>query len=619
MKYARLTGAILIIGLLLLSAFPIPVYAIADPDSPPSINAVYVYENTLEDGDVGVLVDIFTDYAILPPTGETATESFMVVFVDTDGTTQLKSAAPYTFQDSGYGRNLVWIQFTAAEAASYVLDSAQVANYRIWITGNPALTWVPGPDPPKTISTIDQWTTAADPSGVIASRVLYYADQLELLWSLDLIEATAVGSALTTMGASLFTNIITSLRTIAPTAFSSREIDPTYIPISYDTAFGATVTNEGTATVVGEPITLASGTTTISTGATTGTIIIDLADWTYGTITDNTGTVTGSPVDLTPGTNTVTVTVAGTFDVAVAVVDSVTIKDIAIAGTGMDLTALGTAFGMSRWMISGLIWMLITLILCAATYTGTRNQFDTGLSADGGKSVLFVFTIAIIGGWLLGLLHPLVVALLIISSGAFIGYVLFFKSETLHKGFMFMVWMFVIVSMAGNLAASGVSGITATRLTADLSDTETSTITVASTAGFSDSGYVMIGDEIIGYPDKTATTFRRSSVLGVTTNPLTRGDNDTTAAAHTSGDRVRTREGGLLNAPVDYKIARFADSAGSLDFMALPNLFGLIGQFFTLPLSFFGTDLAILSYIWVVIALGMLVGFIVQLSGGRRV
>ena len=608
----------LLLVVLAVALLPLPVQAIADPDSAPSINAVYVYENVLEDGDLGVLVDIYLDYAVLPT--ETATDAYVVVFIDTDGVSQLKSASPYTYQSSGYRRNLVWIRFTPAEVTALSIDSIDEALYRIWLIGNPALTWAPGPDPPKTAATIDQWSTVADPSSVIALRVLYYADVLEVLWSLDLIEETAVGSALTTLGASYFTNVISDLRTIAPLAFSSREIDPTYVPISYDTAFGATVTDEGTATVVGEPITLASGTTTIDTGATVGTIIIDLAQWTYGTIDDNTGTIAGAPVDLTPGTNTVTVTGAGTFDVAVAVVDSVTIKDATVIGTGLDLTTLGTAFGMSRWMVSGLIWMLITLILCAAVYRGSHNEFgDTGMTSGASQSVMYVFSIAIIGGWLLGLLHPLVVALLIIISGGFIGYVLFFKSETLHKGFMFMVWMFIMTSLAGNMAASGASGLTATRLTADITSTETSTIAVASTDGFPDSGYIKIGDEYIGYPEKTATTFRRSSFAGVTTNPLTRGEHDTTAAAHSSNDKVYTRETGILNASLDYRIARFADAAGSMDFMTIPRLFGLVGSFFTLPLQFLGTDLAVLTVIWGVFALGLLVGFLLQLAGGRRV
>lgn len=100
---------ILAIGLLViiaLSLAALPAMAIDDPDSPPSVNAVYVY--SFSDGSVGVLIDYYLDYTA-PYPDETATESYLAVFVDTDGTTQLKSVAPYTFVDSGYGRGLIWI------------------------------------------------------------------------------------------------------------------------------------------------------------------------------------------------------------------------------------------------------------------------------------------------------------------------------------------------------------------------------------------------------------------------------------------------------------------------------------------------------------------------------
>ncbi len=76
----------------------------------------------------------------------------------------------------------------------------------------------------------------------------------------------------------------------------------------------------------------------------------------------------------------------------------------------------------------------------------------------------------------------------------------------------------------------------------------------------------------------------------------------------------------MLNASIDYKIARITDSAGALAFIAMPFLlFDLVLTFFKLPLEFLGTDLAILTYIWIIVAIGMIVGFVVALAGGRRV
>lgn len=618
-KYLRLPLIATLLALCVLVAFPAPVLAIDEPDTPPSVNAAYVYQDCLEDGDIGVLVDYYLDYAVSP--NETATEAYIVAFIDTDGLTQLKSSAPYTFQDSGYGRGLVWIYFSAAEATAYDLSSANVTEYKIWFMGNPTLAWTDALGnptvPPKTIASIDQWNTTGVTATLLALRILYYADQLELIWSLDLIGETAIGSRLTTLGSGYFTNVIPDLRLIAPACFSDTETDPSYNPISYDTTFGATATS-GTANITGSPVTLPSGTSNI-TVIDTGTIIIDLAGWTSGNATSAGGIVTGSPVTINPGTNTLTVTGAGNITISVREVSTITRLGDTVTGTGMDLTTLATDFGMSRWFMSGLIWILMTIIICAAVYRAEKDESGFGVSVGGSKVIILVFTVCIIGGTLLGLLHPMVAALLFIGSGAMIGYVFFFKSETLHKGFMFMIWMFVIVSIAGNVMAGSISMV-ATRLTIAVPAGTVNTITVASTEGFASSGIVVLGDERIGYPSKTATTFERSSVLGVTTNPILRGMNSTTDTAHLSGVTVRTLEASLLNASVDYKIARIADSAGIIGMVTLPaKLLDLILTFFTLPLGFLGTDLAILTYIWGIVAIGMIFGIGMALAGGRRV
>ena len=175
--------------------------------------------------------------------------------------------------------------------------------------------------------------------------------------------------------------------------------------------------------------------------------------------------------------------------------------------------------------------------------------------------------------------------------------------------------MFVIVSIAGNIAASGQVGITTTRLTEAVTITESDSIPAASTVGFPDSGIILIGDEQIAYPDKDATHF-----LDTTFNDIIRGSEDTTEAYHLVNASVRTKESYMLNASIDYKIARITDSAGALAFIAMPFLLlDLVATFFILPLDFLGTDLAILTYIWMIVAVGMIVGFVVALVGGRRV
>ena len=420
--WRAIVAQILVVGLLVgISA---PVLAIDDPDTPPQVTAVYVYEGLLATGDAGVLIDYYLDYDPAPGIpDETVTQAYLAIFIDTDGTTQLKAVAPYAFVDSGYGRGLVWIYFTAAEVTSYSLDSANIASYRVWLAGNPALSWAGVP--PKTIASIDQWNTTGDMATLLTLRVLYYAGLLEDIWSpLDLVETTSIGSRLTTTGESYFENAIANLRIMASACFAASTIEPTLEDIDYTTRFGATMT-DGTGIVAGSPITLAEGANTVTvTGLGTFTIILEQG--TVGTVSDGTGVVTGSPVDLVAGTNTITTTGLGNLTVTVNLQDTTTGIDDATVGTGWDLTTVAATFGMSRWMFSGIVWFIISILICAAVFKGTPDQY--GGANNAGKILFPVFIICIVGGTLLGLLKPVVGILMFIGiAGFFVGYVLFFR------------------------------------------------------------------------------------------------------------------------------------------------------------------------------------------------
>lgn len=73
-----------------------------------------------------------------------------------------------------------------------------------------------------------------------------------------------------------------------------------------------------------------------------------------------------------------------------------------------------------------------------------------------------------------------------------------------------------------------------TTLSANITNVSTTPISVASTAGFPASGYLLIGSEIISYTTKTATTFDGT---------ITRGVLGTTNVAHTAGDAITEVQG----------------------------------------------------------------------------
>jgi len=763
----------LFIVLILLLTVVSPVFAIADPDSPPSVNAVYVYN--LTDGGVGVLIDYYLDYDFtLPITGtpvpdETVTEAFLAVFVDTDNVTQLKSVAPYTFSNSGYGRGAVWIRFTAAEVATYGITSADIALYRVWLVGNPTLAWAGVP--PKTVATIDYWQPAgSNTATLLALKVLTLADQLELAWSLDMIEVTALGNRLTTLGASYFENVIPNLRTLAPACFSAGTYTPTLENIDYSTEYGAVMTNI-TGTVIGSPITFAGNTITgtadagtattlddailtqannywvgarltidtttdglapmgetatitvftaatdrltfvaltalvdpgdtytlvsglygtadagtvttiddavleqadnywngarlvivrttdggapqgetaliagfvaatnrLTFGALTATVdagdtyILGLTDvnitvvgmfkmelspGTSGILVNHGGTVTGSPIPVISGTSNITATGAG-FVTAVFYTESTQTKlTETVIGTGFDLTRIATIFHMTRLMFSGLLWVLLSIIACASIYIWQKQRGSEllGYGATGpGNAVMLVFGIMLIGGTLLGMLDMRVAAMLVIGYSAYIGYIIFFRtSADIGRTVMFMAWLWFVCCLVGGTITGAIPQVS-TKLTADITSTDT-TITVRSTSGFKAPGFIIIGDERISFSDLTPTQFQ-----GTFWRPVGRGTQDTTAAAHSIGDSVRTVENALLNNSLNYNVALLSDASGIMTFVALPLvIYSVITSFIFLPIAFLGTDMAILTYVWAIIGLGLLVSIFIALSGGRRV
>ncbi len=423
----------ILIGMVTVLLVVSPVFAIADPNTVPQINAVYVYNDLLETGDTGILIDYFLDYDPVPgiPT-ETAQESFMAIFIDTDGVTQLRSVAPYVFIESGYERGLMWIYFNAADTTTYSIDAVDSALYRIWLMGNPTLAWAGAP--PKTIGTIDYWQPVGTSTPLLmALRVLGLADSLELepSWGTpaqDMIQTTPLGNKLTTTGESYFENVIPYLRTMAPLAFASGEEYVVPEDIDYNTEFGAVMT-DGTGTVTGSPITLVSGANSVDV-TVIGTFTIELLSGTIGTVEDDTGAVTGSPVDLVAGTNTIIVPAGGTglLTVTVALNNAATEADAAVTGGIFDLTAVGAMFGWSRWMVSGLLWLAISILVCAGVFKLDSDR-DSSYGGAGGtaKVVMLAFDVMLLLGTFLGMVHPIVGALLFIAFSALIGYVFFFR------------------------------------------------------------------------------------------------------------------------------------------------------------------------------------------------
>jgi len=146
-------------------------------------------------------------------------------------------------------------------------------------------------------------------------------------------------------------------------------------------------------------------------------------------------------------------------------------------------------------------------------------------------------------------------------------------------------------------------------------DADDDTISVASTEGFPEPGTIIIGDERIVYSDITGNDF--GETLG---KPLVRGAEDTTATSHAVGAGVRTPEGAMMNTTVTYNIAVIADASGIWAALTIGlAILRMLGSFMILPISFLGTDLAIIGIIWWCMVAGMIISLGLALAGARRV
>ena len=229
-KLFRLLLILLLPGIWLVNA--LPAYAIDSPDNM-SINDVWAYRHVMETNDQLYLIDYSIDYTIVP--AESSSEAFICRLMN--GATDEGQGVPYAYYDSGYGRGMIAIYLSAADAPAWN------GAYTMQLSGNPTLAWSAGV-PDTTIASFN-WSASASTqitSYEITAKVLWMADQLEMAWSVDMIETAGTGSVLTAYGESYFTTAIDNLREFAPKAFSGMALVPVFPTKTYSQPAQAALT-----------------------------------------------------------------------------------------------------------------------------------------------------------------------------------------------------------------------------------------------------------------------------------------------------------------------------------------------------------------------------------------
>ena len=237
-----------------------PVLAISNPDSTPVVEDVFIYRNLLETGDWLIVVYENTPYASVP-TDFTYPQAFIWRLIDTDGTTELAQALGYTYNDDGYGWNVIGFYLNASNVTALGLSWGDALSLRL--SGTPAAFASP---PTYTYnipsSAYTSLTTAADNRASLAAQILLIAASLDVNWGLSattsLLADYETGSFLSIYGQAFFRGAIYGIQGLAPAAFpvviENINTDPRLFSDNYSAALAAQLAGQslGNAFAAGE-------------------------------------------------------------------------------------------------------------------------------------------------------------------------------------------------------------------------------------------------------------------------------------------------------------------------------------------------------------------------------
>ena len=237
MKRLRLGIVLATIAVFILGAAP--VYAdTANPDSTPTIEQMNFYQNSIESGDITLIIYANVPYASLPSTP--ASRTFIWRLIDEDGVTELGSTVGLDFNDDGYGYNVYSMYFSASEVTA--LGIVWGTAYTVRLSGNPSVFDTP---PIYNYAVVagdySSETVQATVQAEIATRIIDLGTALNIRWGLSadesLILENETTTVLSTIGESFFRGAIHGVQAMAPGAFSivvraididAREWDPEY-------------------------------------------------------------------------------------------------------------------------------------------------------------------------------------------------------------------------------------------------------------------------------------------------------------------------------------------------------------------------------------------------------
>ena len=221
MKRMRLATILALIAVLICAtpAFADTLY----PDSPPTVesNDINIYQNSIESGDMLIIIYANIPYSVTPSTP--VTQTFIWRLIDLDGVTELGSTVGSDYNDDGYGYNVYSMYFSAAEVTA--LGIVWGSNYTIRLSCNPAVFVTPiSYNYVINVGNYSALTVQAEVQEAIADRILIIAADLDNKWGLtvtySLITQNETATVLSIYGEAFFRGAITGIQSMAPLAFS---------------------------------------------------------------------------------------------------------------------------------------------------------------------------------------------------------------------------------------------------------------------------------------------------------------------------------------------------------------------------------------------------------------
>ena len=356
----------------MLSLFaPFSVYAttVPVPDTGPFIVNYEAYENTYTLNDVLLLVEYNIPYASLP--SNSATVNFLVRLLDPNGNV-LGTVTPFAYENLGYGYGCAAIYFAPSTIAWGATDSVQ-------IIGNPGVSWVgatvPNVTAPMMPSNWSASSTVAVGQTQACQQVISIAVDLENRWNVALTSSAVAGTVMNSYGQQYFGSVIPYFSTICGTILTYTAPQPVNAsPINGSAASGVT----GVLTV--SPAELSPGTSTVLISVA-GDFTITLPADHSGSALSGTAAINNSPVTLGAGINNLIAQSPGTVTIIQNAFNQsyaqslaniwpsavTTLPDGTVVGVGVSIQNAATSMGTTPdALIFGYFLIIIGFVMAIA-------------------------------------------------------------------------------------------------------------------------------------------------------------------------------------------------------------------------------------------------------------